>query len=151
MRILVGIDLANSSESVAEKALDMARALSAESWLLHVAEPEPDFVGMDVGPQSVRDALAQKFHEEHRRIQLLAERFRVAGAPAKALLAQGPTVATILGEAEKLKADMIVIGSHGHGAVYHLLVGSVGEGVLRQADRPVLVVPTHNRRKAASS
>ncbi|MEW5940915.1 MAG: universal stress protein [Chloroflexota bacterium] len=67
---------------------------------------------------------------------------RKAGLDATALVVQGATVETILNEASKLEADMIVVGSHGHGALYQLLVGSVCEGVLRKAACPVLVVPT---------
>ena len=47
----------------------------------------------------------------------------------------------ILQEAKKLDASLIVMGSHGHGALYHLLVGSVTEGVLKGTACPVLVVP----------
>ncbi|HDY68944.1 MAG TPA: universal stress protein [Candidatus Scalindua sp.] len=51
----------------------------------------------------------------------------------------------ILDESSKLKIDLIVVGSHGHGAVYHLIVGSVSEEVLQRSSCPVLVVPTHDR------
>jgi len=48
----------------------------------------------------------------------------------------------ILEVSRKQKADMIVMGSHGHGALHHLLTGSVTEGVLKAATCPVLVVPS---------
>jgi nucleotide-binding universal stress UspA family protein len=60
-------------------------------------------------------------------------------------LLQGSIVETILKQAKKLDVEMIVMGTHGRGAVFKLLVGSVSEGVLRGAKCPVLVVPTHNR------
>lgn len=50
-------------------------------------------------------------------------------------------VPTIIAQANALKAAYIVIGSHGHGAVYDLVVGSTTQGVLRKARCPVLVVP----------
>ena len=64
----------------------------------------------------------------------------------KGLLIQGSTVEAILKQADKLKAQMIVMGSHGRGAIYKMLVGSVSEGVLHGAKCPVLVVPTHKRK-----
>ncbi|MES9924097.1 MAG: universal stress protein [Candidatus Thiodiazotropha endolucinida] len=146
MKILVAVDLSESTAKIVEKAEELAIALSAKLWLLRVAEPEPDFVGYEVGPQSVRDTLSQKFHDQHRQIQKNAERMRENGIDATALLVQGSTVETILHEASRLDVDMIVIGSHGRGAMYHLLMGSVTEGVLHAAKCTILVVPTHNRK-----
>jgi nucleotide-binding universal stress UspA family protein len=145
MDILVGVDLSDSTAEVVDKAEDVAKALSAKVWLLHVGDPDPDFVGYDAGPQSVRDSVAQKYHEEHRQIQAIAERFRQMGLKATALLVQGATAETILKEAAKLKVGMVVMGSHGRGMMRHLLVGSVSEDVIRRSLVPVLVVPTHNR------
>jgi nucleotide-binding universal stress UspA family protein len=38
-----------------------------------------------------------------------------------------------------------MLGSHGHGALFHLLIGSVSEGVIRQASCPVIIVPAKMR------
>jgi nucleotide-binding universal stress UspA family protein len=145
MKLLIGVDLSESTEKVVKKAEEIATALSAKMWLLHVAEPEPDFVGLKVGPQSARDSLLRRFHAEHCQIQEMAERLRKTGLDTTALLVQGATVETILKEALKLDVDMIVAGSHGRGAMYQLLVGSVSEGVLHKSKCPVIVVPTHER------
>ncbi|PVV07925.1 MAG: universal stress protein [gamma proteobacterium symbiont of Ctena orbiculata] len=145
MKILVAVDLSESSQKIVTKAEEIAQALSATIWLLHVAEPEPDFVGYQVGPQSVRDSLSQKFHDEHRQIQEMADSMREKKLDVTALLMQGSTAETILQEASRLGVDMIVIGSHGRGAMYQILMGSVTEGVLHAATCPVLIVPTHDR------
>jgi nucleotide-binding universal stress UspA family protein len=140
-RLLVPVDFSEVTASVVDSAASMARAFSAELVLIHVAAPEPDFVGMDVGPQAVREARAEEIRGEHRELQALAEGLRGGGLSTRALLVQGPTVEKILAEARKLEADVIVIGSHGHGALYRALLGSVSEGVVRGAACPVLVVP----------
>jgi nucleotide-binding universal stress UspA family protein len=145
MNILVAMDLSASSESVVSCAREMARGLGAKTWLIHVADPDPDFVGYEPGPQTVRDAVAHTFHEEHRQLQACADQLRDEGVDCTALLVQGPTVATLLHEAEKLEVQLIILGSHGKGAVKKLLVGSTSEGVLQKATVPVLVVPTHGR------
>jgi nucleotide-binding universal stress UspA family protein len=61
----------------------------------------------------------------------------------KPLLVKGATLEVILGEAGRLGADVIVVGSHGHGAMHRFLVGSTADALVRQSDRPVLVVPVH--------
>jgi nucleotide-binding universal stress UspA family protein len=145
MNILVAIDFSVASETVVRQAEKIATALSAKVWLIHVAEPEPDFVGYQPGPQTERDFLAGRFHTEHRRIQQIADRLRTAGLETTALLVQGVTAETIIDQANKLEIDMIIVGSHGRGAMYQLLVGSVSEGVLRGTTCPTLVVPTRGR------
>ena len=145
MKLLVAIDLSDNTDTVVEKARDIATALAARVWLLHVADPEPAFVGYDVGPQYERDAVAEKFRKEHTAIQAIAGAWRAGGLDATALLVQGTTVETILKEAADLQADMIIAGSHGKGAMRRLLVGSVSEGLLQHTKCPILIVPTHAR------
>ena len=141
MSLLVAVDLSESSRTVIEHARSLASAYPGTIWLLHVAPPEPDFVGYRVGPPSVRDEVAQHMHEEHRQLQHWAETLRSEGLDCKALLVQGPSASTILSEASKLAVCVIVVGSHGQGAMHRLVVGSTSEAVLRGATVPVFVVP----------
>jgi nucleotide-binding universal stress UspA family protein len=53
----------------------------------------------------------------------------------------GTVAEEILLQADGLGADLIVMGTHGHGAMYNLLVGGVTKGVLKHSARPVLLVP----------
>ena len=145
MKLLVCVDLSESTEIIVKKIEEIAEALPAKVWLLHNAVPEPDFVEFKVDPLAARESLAKKFHVEHCQIQALADRMRKAGVDATALLVHGATVETILKEASDLEVDMIVVGSHGRGSMYQLLVGSVSEGILHKSRYPVLVIPTHKR------
>jgi len=140
-KLVAAIDFSPVSKAVVEQVASLAEAFSAEVTLIHVAAPDPSFVGFAAGPESVRDARAREIHTEHRELQAIAERLRDRGVSARALLIQGPTVEKILSEVQRLQADAIVIGSHGHGALYRALLGSVSEGVVRAARCPVLVVP----------
>ena len=145
MQLLVAVDLSDSSRLVIDYVKDLANALSGKVWLLHVAEPDPEFVGYDVDPPEMRDVVARRFHREHQQIQQLSQALRAKGLDCEALLIQGPTVETILREIERLSVDMVVLGSHGKRVLRHLLVGSTSEGVLHQSSIPVLIVPTHGR------
>ncbi len=139
--ILVALDFSEVTEKLLSQACSLASAFAGTLRLVHVAAPDPEFVGFEVGPQSVRDQRAETLRKEHRLLQELADRVRRRGIETKAILVEGPTVETILAQADKEKADLIVTGSHGHGALYTTLLGSVSEGVLRGARCPVLVVP----------
>jgi len=145
MDLLVAVDLSESTEKVIANAKIISKSLTAKMWLLHVAEPDPDFVGYAAGPESERNAVANRFHAEHKSLQQYAENMRSDGINCVALLVQGSTVETILHEAEKLSVGMIVVGSHGRGAVKRILIGSTSEGVLHHSSLPVLIVPTHKR------
>lgn len=142
MKLLVAVDLSDSSAAVIAAAAALAARTGAEQTLLHVAEPEPEFVGHDIDPPVMRDGVAARFHEEHRQLQALAQGLRERGHACTAILVQGATVETILREADKVAADLIVLGSHGKGVMKRLVLGSVSDGVLRQARVPVVVVPT---------
>jgi len=145
VKILVAVDLSEPSEKIVKEAEVIAHSHSAKVWLLHVAEPEPEFLGWSSGPQVVRDSMSKKFHNEHRSIQGIAERLRKAGLDTTALLVQGAPAETILAEASKLGVDMTIVGSHGRGMVYQLLLGSVSEAVLRKSECPILIVPIRKR------
>ena len=61
---------------------------------------------------------------------------RARGIDCTALLIQGSTPETLVREAARLHADLIMLGSHGHGAIHRALLGSVSEGVLHHARLP---------------
>ena len=145
MKILICLDLSDSTEEILKTIETLYQPLKAKVWLLHNAMPEPETIEFKVDPIEARESLAKKFHEQHRQIQELAERFRKSGIDATALLVHGNTIDTILSQAKKLDIDLIVVGSHGHSKMYQLLVGNITEGVLHRSNKPVLVIPTHER------
>jgi nucleotide-binding universal stress UspA family protein len=143
--ILVPVDFSDVTMKVVRMAAEMARAFGSRIVLLHVSEPEPEFVGFEPGPQSVRVGVARDFKMEHQRLEELKQTLTKEGRDVLALHIQGPLVEKVLSQAAEHGAGMIVMGSHGHGALYTLLVGSVTSGVLKSAACPVVVVPADKR------
>ena len=139
--LLVCVDFSPVTARVVREATRLAGALGARVTLLHVAAPEPDFVGYGPGPDSVRANVARELRSEHTQLQALAEELRAAGVDATPLMIQGPSAEKILAQAERLQASYLVLGSHGHSALHDLVVGSVAHAVLKAARIPVLVVP----------
>ncbi len=141
MDILIAIDLSENPRKLLDTTINLLRDSLGTVWLLHVAEPDPDFVGYEADPAVMRKQVAEEFHREHRQLHGMAEELRARSLNAKALLIQGETVMTIIQQAEKLNVDLIVVGSHEHGALYHFLLGDISQGVLNKSRRPVLVMP----------
>jgi nucleotide-binding universal stress UspA family protein len=139
--ILALVDFSDVTGAVVEQAASMARGLEAEMVIVHVAEPDPDFVGYEAGPQTVRDTVAGHLRDEHHALRRLEDQARAMGVATTSLLVQGPTIEKCLAEMARIQPILVVLGSHGHGLLRNLLVGSVTEGVLRKASCPVLVVP----------
>lgn len=141
MKILAAVDFSTASEAVLKATEIYAKRIEAEVYLIHVEPPEPAFVGYDVGPQSVRDQVAHAMKTEHIRLQKDAKALEKAGVKVTPLLLQGPEGETIISEAGRIEACLILVGSHGHGALHKMLVGSTSEYILRRSRVPVLVIP----------
>ena len=141
MNILVAIDLSSASQMILDKAKTLALALSARVCLLHVVEGDPDFPDDEPDMQDT-----QEFPLEYKGLQKEVDGLRQSRIDTKGLLSQGPIVDVILQKSKQLEADIIIVGTHGHGGVHHMIFGSVSEGVLRNTSCPVLVIPTHDRK-----
>lgn len=142
MNILAAVDFSGFTEPILAAVERIAGALpETRVWLLHVAEPDPGFVGYEAGPAAVREQVAAEYRQERQRLQRYADRLRRTGLEVSALVVPGAIAETILAEAERLGVQLIVMGSHGYGAIAELIVGGVGKVVLRKASCPVLIVP----------
>ena len=140
--VLVAVDLADAGEEVVSVGVQLAKGLSSSVYLVHVVPPDPEFVGSEVGPQSVRDYVAQHFREEHRTIQELEARLREDGVEVTTRMLQGPTAEKIREEAVKIGAHMIVMGKHNRLGVVDFLVGSTCRQLLKDPPCPVTLVPS---------
>lgn len=146
MNVLVAIDLSSASQKILDKAKTLALALPAKACLLHVIEGDPDFLDDEPDSQVTSDQGQQEFPQEYKDLQKEVDELRQSGIDTKGLLSQGPIVDVILQKAKQLEIDIIIVGTHGHGGVHHMIFGSVSEGVLRNTTCPVLVIPTHDRK-----
>ncbi|PYJ73327.1 MAG: hypothetical protein DME75_01860 [Verrucomicrobia bacterium] len=158
-RILVPIDFSDVTPRVIAQACQLAKGLDAEIHLVHVKELSaaaapgalgyglagmPELAPMSGVPVPAFDRMPQPIPEDEGRRSKLAQWQReIAQCGVKVTLYE-PTGAVgeeILNQADVLNADLIVMGTHGHGAMYNLLVGSASKGVLKHSRRPVLLVP----------
>jgi nucleotide-binding universal stress UspA family protein len=142
MKVLAAIDLSRASSYVVEAVHRVATATDAEVHLLHVVTPLPSIAGPEFQPVMEPMVLADSYLDEQDQLNGLMSQLTDVGVNAKALIATGNPVSAVLREAKRLDAELIVVGSHGHGLLYDALLGSVSTGILRKSPIPVLVVPT---------
>jgi len=146
--LLTAVDLSPITPKVIEGAGSLASSLGAKLILLHVTEPVAAYV--PVG--AAMDIITAPVPMEPLDLEALKSRLEELAAPVRAKGVTVETVASvslpvdeILDLAEKTGADMLVLGSHGHGALYHLFSGSVVTAVLQKATRPVMVIPVGSK------
>lgn len=141
--ILVPIDLSEVTGRICRMACDLAETVKGRVVLLHVVQPPPvimsDAYAFDAGQMTSLLATAEKVSA--RKLAQFGRACEKRAGKVETVQRTGQPVAVILDRANALKADYIVLGSHGHGAVYDLLMGSTTQGVLRKAKCPVMVVP----------
>lgn len=139
--ILVPTDFSESADQAVHTAAEMARRFKAELHILHVMAPHVHYVET---PEMMLPPL-EDFTEEVRasnneKLKALAKE---AGAKLQVhtYLEESAEHAAgvICAFARRLPADLIVIGSHGHTGLLHVLLGSTAERVVRESPCPVLV------------
>ena len=137
--ILAPVDFSPVTDSVIERSVELAKAFQSELVLMYVAQPHPEFRGCDL--EQGRRWRQLSLSAPGDQIVAFAEKADLAGVRVSVLVRQGPVVESILETAAHLGAGWIVLGSHGHGALYDLLVGSTVEGVMSVARVPTVIVP----------
>ena len=139
--ILVAVELDEFDELLIAKAYQLAEAFDSKLWLIHIAAPEPDFVGYQVGPQYIRDSRADELRGEHKALQKYATDLNTKGIDAEGLLIQGATIDMIIEESKKLEVDLIIAGQHDRGIIYKAFLGSVSSSILKSSKIPLLIIP----------
>lgn len=139
--ILSPIDFSGITDSVMGQTITLAQALGSRVVLMNVLQPP--VIASEYGPfvDNLNEIMVVGEKASAKRLTQLQEQLAQAGLESEVVQVTGTPVANILTQAEKLNADYIVMGSHGHTAFYDLLVGSTTHGVLLRAKCPVIIVP----------
>lgn len=145
-RILVPTDFSGPSREATDYALELASAFGATVSLFHVIEDPVVYIPA-LGGYLPKPSDFEEFSETALENWVAPEDTR--GVKIDRNWAHGHPVSRILEFATEHGCDMIVMGTHGRGALGHLLMGNVAERVVRQAKCPVLTVhPTAETEQA---
>ncbi len=153
--ILAAIDALDRANEVLEQAIQLTRNCQAKLFLVHVSTqnwdiyselgfPSEEMVPSTSYPFPEKDLLqgmVDRFHEDHKKLQERSAKLRQQGFDVTALMIRGEIPEKIWQEAQRLKADMVVIGHHQHGSLFKMVVGSTSEEIIKNALCPVLLVP----------
>ncbi len=139
--ILAPIDFSAISAVVLKSATTLAKDLKGRLVLLHVVQPPVITSEYGAVMANIQEIIAISEKTATRELTRLERRLKAGGVKVSSVLLVGAPVPQILTQAAKLKADYVVIGSHGHSALFELFAGSTASGVLKKSPCPVLVVP----------
>jgi len=142
--IIVAVDFSNATPGVLEAAVGMAKAFGAGLRLIHVVEPEPSYTAYGFTPEEF--PAMHIYQEEAKRragakLEKLLMQVKTEVPDAISQIIEGSPLHTLLECVRQNAADLVVIGSHGHGVMASLLLGSVADGMVRKASIPTLIVP----------
>lgn len=145
-RILIATDFSPCSQHALEYAADLAKQLHATLLVTHVYFPPVVAVPEAVIPLSTAD-----MHSFLERMQkglddAAAVAKRLGAEQVETVLLEGDPWHQVVRCAHDRRCDLIVVGTHGRGAVAHFILGSVAEKIVRKAACPVLVVPQQTQR-----
>jgi nucleotide-binding universal stress UspA family protein len=140
LKLLVAVDFSEASRRSLAWALDHARRTPCEVHVIHVIEDHVSDLLSAPAMERLRVEMALIAREaEHELERLLPAERQQVGRPTRHV-ACGRPAKEILHAAEKLGAELIVMGTHGRGGVAGLFMGSVAQKVVRHAPCPVLIV-----------
>jgi len=142
--ILVPTDFSQCSLAGTEYAAFLAKKLNATLRLFHAMYPYTNYVFVDragVRLSGLAEAVEETARQE---MDALKQMDFLRGLPVETELLPGHAVDEICAAAGEPDVDLIVTSTHGRTGLKHALIGSVAEHVVRYADRPVLVVPSHD-------
>ena len=127
------------THAVIQVAEREAKLRDANLLLLHVGPA--DTAIHDLGTTLTAHLNADDAPDWKRRLGAIASGLEKRGVNVTPVLAKGSAANEIITTAESENVDIIILGTHGRGALYDLVTGSVCEGVLRRTKCPVLIVP----------
>lgn len=139
-KILVPVDFSDYSKIALKHAVNFAQRFNSKLFLIYVIEPmvyPTDFSIGQIAIPAVENDLTSRAEEE---LQNLVKNEIAGKLESEVIIKSGKPFMEIIECAAEIDADLIIIATHGHTGVEHLLFGSTAEKVVRKAPCPVLTL-----------
>ncbi len=136
------VDFSDASSKVLNYTQKLASALGSRVILLHVVPPDLPVAayGAEIPPIPI-DPSPETVRSNQAKLDELLQSLTQVGISATALQFKGPVAETVLKETANLSADLVIMGSHHHSALYNLFIGSTASDVLKQTTLPLFIIP----------
>lgn len=145
-RILVPVDGSTTADRGIEEAVRMAKLMGGTLHFYHAIDDQSVSIALQSSVAFV-DNWQQSLREEgHRILDEAKAAATAAGVPCEIVLSEdfsAPVTKRVVDEAHRIRAELIVMGTHGRRGIKRLLMGSGAEAILRESPVPVLLV--HDR------
>ena len=140
--ILAAVDFSDVSKPVRAAAVKLASAMGEGQHLVPVVEAEPTYAAYGFSPNdfpAMRELQKESVSRAEIMLSKMVDETGLEGVQSRVI--QGQPLHSLLEYAKEVDAEMLVLGSHGHGFMSSLILGSVAEGCVRKAELPALIVP----------
>ena len=134
--IVIGTDGSKGSEAALSEGLDLAKRLGAKVLVVAIAAHVSDVLGGSV----YKDKVSEHLNRARAALDVARPMAEEAGVEAEFEVFEGDAAEEIAMIAESRDADLVVVGTRGHGGIAGSLLGSVSADVVRRSKRPVVVV-----------
>ena len=139
-KVLVPIDFSKHSKHALSYAVSFAKQFKAELILVYVVEATVYPADLSFG-QVAFPSFEQELRDRGKEgLEALVKSHVGAGVKSRIAIRSGKPFLEIIRMADEEHVDLIIIATHGHTGVEHLIFGSTAEKVVRKAQRPVLVL-----------
>ena len=144
--IVVATDFSEPAETALDYGRNFARAFAAKLHLVHVANDLAASAPVSEIPMDLTKVQAQLDAEAQASLDAaITEDDQRSLTVEKVLLTSGTPSRAILDYATDIRADIIIVGTHGRGGLAEFFLGSVAQKIVRSAPCPVLTVRSHER------
>jgi nucleotide-binding universal stress UspA family protein len=133
-KILCPVAFDRNSDAAIEFAYELAHPNMSTLYLLHVVSaPTMELIMLEPNP-ILTEGIAS------RELEKLAQQHLPSDVPYRIVIRTGDPATLIVAVVDEIAADLIVVPTHGHHGIVHMMMGSVAERVVREAKRPVLTI-----------
>ncbi len=139
-KILVPIDFSDYSKNALKYAADFAQNFKAKIYLIYVIEPVIYPADFSIGQVTIPTPDVDMNARAQSELDSLARSFVESSIEVETIIKSGKPFVEINETASEKDIDLIIIATHGHTGVEHLLFGSTAEKVVRKAPCPVLTL-----------